>query len=250
MPLGLFKSKKKENDLLNKDYLPTHVAIIMDGNGRWAKNRMMPRLMGHKEGVETLRNIIKYSSGIGIGHLTFYAFSTENWKRPKEEVNGLMDLLVAYLRSELVELNRNNVKMNFIGFLDALPELPRQEIIHAMEMTKNNKGLQVNIAVNYGSRDEIMDAIRQIAMKVSEGKMSAFDISEEVFVNHLQTAGIPDPDLMIRTSGEERLSNFLLWQLAYSEFYFTEILWPDFNPVEFEKALIAYQKRHRRFGGI
>lgn len=250
MALGLFKQKQKETFVLNKEALPKHVAIIMDGNGRWAKMRMMPRLMGHKEGVETLRDIIKYASEIGIGHLTFYAFSTENWKRPKEEVNGLMDLLVAYLRSELVELNRNQVKMNFIGFLDALPDLPRREIQNAIDMTKNNKGLQVHIAVNYGSRDEIVYAVQSIVKEVASGTLSPFEVSEKTIENHLLTAGIPDPDLMIRTSGEERLSNFLLWQLAYSEFYFTEILWPDFNRDAFETALITYQKRHRRYGGI
>lgn len=248
MALGFFKSK--ETNEIDKDRLPQHIAIIMDGNGRWAKKRMMPRLIGHKEGVETIREIIKHASQMGIRHMTFYAFSTENWKRPEDEVNGLMELLVNYIRSEIDELHKNNVRMNFIGYLEGLPDLQLREIRRAIAHTGGNTGLSIHIAVNYGSRDEMIRATRKMVESVQAGELALEDVNEKTFADALFTAGIPDPDLVIRTSGEERLSNFLLWQLAYSEFYFTEVLWPDFKSHELDKAILEYQRRHRRYGGI
>jgi undecaprenyl diphosphate synthase len=250
MAFSFFKSKKIIEDKIDYDNLPDHIAVIMDGNGRWAKSRMMPRIMGHRQGMETLKGIIRHASDIGIKHMTFYAFSTENWKRPAEEVNGLMEILVTYLRSEIDELNEKNVKMNFIGFIDELGEVQKQEMHRAMEITRANTGLNVHFAINYGSRDEIVHAVKKIATKVKSGEMEVDDIDKSVISDNLFTAGIPDPDLMIRTSGEKRLSNYLMWQLSYAEFYFTEIHWPDFNETELEKAIAVYQMRNRRFGGV
>lgn len=247
------KVKKKEQSILekiDKDKLPKHIGIIMDGNGRWAKERNLPRTMGHRAGVETLKVIVRKASDIGIKYLTLYAFSTENWKRPAEEVNALMSLLVEYLRSELNELQKNNVIVNFIGDISKLP-LPCQKILYeSKKKTKNNTGLTLNLALNYGSRDEIIKAVKEISSEVKNGNISIDDIDEKTIENHLYTKGMPDPDLIIRPSGELRISNFLLWQMAYSELYFSNIYWPDFKPEDLYKAIYDYQNRDRRFGNV
>lgn len=230
--------------------IPAHIAIIMDGNGRWAKKRFMPRLFGHKYGVETVRTVVKYCNKIGVKYLTLYAFSTENWNRPADEVNGLMDLLVTYLKSELDELHENGVKVNFIGHLEEMPPLAKAEMQRSMEKTAANEGLTLNLALNYGGRDEIRRGVQAIAQKVQNGSLSPEDITDEVISDSLYTAGQSDPDLIIRTSGEIRVSNFLLWQLAYSEFYFTDVLWPDFNEKELDKAIEVYNQRNRRYGKV
>lgn len=230
--------------------LPAHIALIMDGNGRWAKARMLPRLAGHHQGVEALKTIIRYCSDIGIRYLTVFAFSTENWNRPQEEVDGLMDLLVRFLRAEIDELHANQVRMKVLGDISRLPEAGRHEIENALERTAQNSGLTFCIALNYGSRDEILRGVRRIAEAVKAGSLEPEDITEQLFSDALYTAGIPDPDLMIRTSGELRISNYLLWQIAYSELWFTDTPWPDFSPEELNKALIAYQDRDRRYGKI
>lgn len=230
--------------------IPKHIAIIMDGNGRWAKKRLMPRVVGHKFGVEALRSIIKRCSSLGVSYLTIYAFSTENWKRPADEVGALMDLLVNYLKGELKELDENNVRIMCIGDMDGLPEAPKRELESAIAATASNTGLTLNMALNYGGRMEILGAVRALAEKVESGKLKASDITEDHISNALYTAGQTDPDLIIRTSGEIRVSNFLLWQLAYSEFYFTDVLWPDFNEKELDKAIEVYNQRQRRFGKV
>jgi undecaprenyl diphosphate synthase len=245
-----YLDRKHLKNQLDLDSLPEHVAIIMDGNGRWAKKRGLPRIMGHRAGVESLRAIIETSANLGIRYLTLYAFSTENWKRPPQEVKGLMDLLVEYLQKELAELHKNNVKIRVIGEIEALPEYAQKEVINAGETTRNNTGLMVNIALNYGSRAEIIRGIKDIARRVKEQQIEIDDIDEEMFSSTLYTANIPDPDLVIRTSGEYRVSNFLLYQIAYAEFWFTDILWPDFDEDEYIRALVDYQHRNRRFGGI
>lgn len=238
---------KYDIDLEN---MPTHIAIIMDGNGRWAKSRFLPRTAGHKAGVETIRKIVKEADRLGIQYLTLYAFSTENWKRPKLEVDALMNLLVTYLRNEIDELHKNNVKLTAVGDFEKLPEACVKELHSAMDKTKDNTGVHLNLALNYGGRNDIREAVVEIAKEYKEGKISLEDITEERIKKHLSTGEIPDPDLVIRTSGEQRLSNFLLWDIAYSEFYYTDIHWPDFDGEALEKAIYAYQKRDRRFGGV
>lgn len=230
--------------------IPAHVAIIMDGNGRWAKRRGMPRIFGHKAGVETLRSIVRMASEIGVKVLTAYAFSTENWKRPADEVNFLMGLLSEYLDSEIEELDQNKVKLRFIGNTDELATSLQEKIKHAVKRTENNPGLVLNLAVNYGGRSEIVRAVRLIAEQVALGKLDEREISEDAIERHLYTAGLPDPDLLIRPSGDYRISNYLLWQLAYTEFWFTPIHWPDFKPEHFLEAIRDYQQRERRFGGL
>lgn len=230
--------------------LPRHVAIIMDGNGRWARRRGLPRVAGHRAGAEALRGVVKSCIEAGIEVLTVYAFSTENWKRPPEEVTSLMDLLVEYLRKELSELKQNGVRIQAIGDLSPLPEAARKELLKAQEETEQESTLVLNIAVNYGGRAELVRAARLIGQAVAEGSLRPEEISEETIAGYLYTAGLPDPDLIIRPSGEMRLSNFLLWQSAYSEFWVTPTLWPDFTPKEFWAAILDYQKRHRRFGGL
>lgn len=226
--------------------LPVHVAVIMDGNGRWAKKKGLPRAAGHRAGVERVRTIIRMSSDIGIKYLTLFAFSTENWKRPDQEVSTLMGLLLEYLKKELVELNEKNVRILTLGDLSKLPREVAEEIERAKRTTKDNTGLTVNMAVNYGARQEIADAVIKA---VAEGRKPE-EITEEYISSLLSTAGQPDPDLMIRTSGESRISNFLLYQLAYAELYFSDTLWPDFDEREYKKALEAFASRDRRFGGI
>ncbi|MGM0378519.1 MAG: isoprenyl transferase [Bacillota bacterium] len=230
--------------------IPKHVAIIMDGNGRWAKKRFLPRLAGHNKGIETLREIIEFSAKKGIEYLTVYAFSTENWKRPEKEVQGLLKLIEKYFDKELENLFENNVILNIIGKRSDIPEKTNNIFLKAENKTKVNDGLQLNIAFNYGARDEILTAVKEISKKYKNDEISLDDINKNFFSNHLYTKNIPDPDLVIRTSGEIRLSNFLLWQISYSELYFTNVLWPDFGKEEFHKALKAYDKRNRRYGRV
>ncbi|AFM42436.1 Undecaprenyl pyrophosphate synthetase [Desulfosporosinus acidiphilus SJ4] len=237
-------------DQVAMDRLPRHLAIIMDGNGRWAQKRALPRSMGHRAGVEALRKIVKTCSKLGIQILTVYAFSTENWSRPKDEVGILMKLLTEYLRKELEELHQNNVVIRAIGILKDLPMEAQHELKRAVERTKNNSGLVLNLALNYGGRAEIIDAVKKMSQDVLEGKQTIEEIDEKLFSDKLFTGGLPDPDLLIRTSGEMRLSNFLLWQLAYTEFLVVEEFWPDFGENSLIEAIKVYQKRDRRYGGI
>lgn len=232
------------------DKVPNHIAIIMDGNGRWAKSEFLPRTAGHKAGVETIRKVLKECQRLGIKHLTLYAFSTENWKRPKIEVDTLMNLLTAYLKSEVKELHSNNVKISTVGDIEKLPSDCIKQLEYAKELTKDNTGVNLNLALNYGSRYDIKNAMIDIAKDVKYGKIKVENIDEDLISNYLSTKSIIDPDLIIRTSGEQRLSNFLLWESAYTEFYFTDIHWPDFNEKELQKAIYEYQNRDRRFGGI
>jgi undecaprenyl diphosphate synthase len=235
---------------LKRELLPQHVAVIMDGNGRWAKRQGLPRIMGHKRGVDALKDLLRCCKDWGIQALTAYAFSTENWKRPQEEVDFLMTLFQKVLRQELREMVEENVQIKFVGNLQALPRSLQQEISRSMEETKNNRAIRFSVATNYGGRQEILQACRAIAKLVQEGLIQPDEINEQLFESHLYTAGITDPDLLIRTSGEMRLSNFLLWQMAYGEFYITDTLWPDFDRAEFHRALCAYQQRERRFGKV
>ncbi|MBN3927460.1 isoprenyl transferase [Nostoc sp. NMS4] len=235
---------------LKRELLPQHVAVIMDGNGRWAKRQGLPRIMGHKRGVDALKDLLRCCQDWGIQALTAYAFSTENWKRPQEEVDFLMTLFQRVLRQELREMVEENVQIKFVGNLQELPRSLQQEISRSMEETKNNRGIRFSVATNYGGRQEILQACQAIAKQVQQGLLQPNEINEQVFESHLYTAGITDPDLLIRTSGEMRLSNFLLWQMAYGEIYITDALWPDFNRAEFHRALCAYQQRERRFGKV
>ena len=235
---------------LKQELLPRHVAVIMDGNGRWAKRQGLPRIVGHKAGVNALKDLLHCCKDWGIKALTAYAFSTENWKRPQEEVEFLMTLFQRVLRQELREMVEENVQIQFVGDLSALPKALQMEISRSMAETKDNRSIRLTIATNYGARQEILQACVAIAQKVKEGLLKPEEISEEVFESHLYTAGIGDPDLLIRTSGEMRLSNFLLWQMAYGEIYISDALWPDFNRSEFHRALSAYQQRERRFGKV
>ena len=250
---SFFKTTKNNEELnieLDEKNIPQHVAIIMDGNGRWAKKRNMPRSMGHKAGVETIRRVIKEADRLGVKYITLYAFSTENWKRPKDEVNALMKLLVQYLRSEVSELHRNKVVLRVLGDITALADECRKEIEESIELTKNNTGLVLNFAFNYGGRDEIIRAVKNVVDDVQEGKINKENITQELFANYLYTKDSPDPDLIIRPSGEQRLSNFLLWQCAYSEFWYSNINWPDFSEKDLQQAIYDYQNRDRRFGGV
>ncbi|MGN6803981.1 MAG: isoprenyl transferase [Ginsengibacter sp.] len=235
-------------DKLVAEKLPRHIAIIMDGNGRWAKEKGKDRLFGHYNGVESVRNIVEGCAELGIGYLTLYAFSTENWDRPKDEVTGLMELLVKTIRSEVATLNKNNIRLHVIGNIDLLPTEAHNELNEACEETQKNTGLNLIMALSYSSRWEIVNAVKTIAKEVDEGKIDPGEISDETFRDHLCTANFPDPELMIRTSGEYRISNFLLYQLAYSELYFTDTLWPDFRKENLYEALLSYQSRERRFG--
>jgi len=252
MMLKLFKSKKSEEEdiVLDMDRIPNHIAIIMDGNGRWAKKRGLPRGMGHKAGVETIRIILKEAVRLGVKNLTLYAFSTENWARPKEEVSGIMKLLVAYLKKELKECNENGVKMNVLGDITRLPKECQIALNDALEITKNNTTINLNFALNYGGRAEIVRAVKLITKDINKNKISEEDISEELINSYLYTNGIPDPDIIIRPSGEQRLSNFLLWQCAYSEFWYSNINWPDFREEDLRRAICDFQNRDRRFGKV
>jgi len=233
---------------IDKAKLPKHVAIIMDGNGRWAKQQGKNRVFGHKQGAKSVKEIVQAAGELGIEYLTLYAFSTENWNRPKLEVEALMALLISSINTETKELVENNVRLLSIGDHDSLPKNVRNKLYQAIEKTKNNTGLTLVLALSYSARWEIIEAAKKIAKLAVEQKISYLDIDENVIIENLTTSDIPDPELMIRTSGEYRLSNFLLWQLAYSELYFTEKLWPEFGKEEFIKALVNYQSRERRFG--
>lgn len=237
-------------DKLDKNNIPEHVAIIMDGNGRWAKQQGHVRLFGHATGVESVREALKAATEVKVKYLTLYAFSTENWNRPKEEVDGLMDLLVTTIANEIESLNENDVRLDAIGNIDELPEKCKFELKNAIDRTKSNKGTCLILALNYSSKYELKSAIRQIAQKYKDGEIELSDISDQMVSEHLYTAEIPDPELMIRTSGELRISNFLLWQLAYSELHFTPIFWPDFKKEDFFQAIYDYQNRERRFGMV
>lgn len=246
------KPERREEELLQSldmDRLPAHVAVIMDGNGRWARERGLPRSAGHRQGVETVREVVRYSHRLGLSCLTLFAFSTENWKRPAWEVNFLMSLPEQYLKRELPELNRNNIRVCLAGDPEGLPANVRRAVEKGIEDTSDNTGMVLNFALNYGSRQEILRAARRLAAEARQGREPS-EITEEVFAGHLYTAGLPDPDLLIRTSGEHRLSNFLLWQLAYSELVFTPVYWPDFNRLHLLQALCDYQNRERRFGRV
>jgi undecaprenyl diphosphate synthase len=230
--------------------LPRHVGIIMDGNGRWAKGRGLPRVAGHRAGVEAVRAAVDTSARLGLGALTLYAFSTENWKRPRLEVDALMRMLKRYLRLELEEIDRQNIRFQTIGRTGALPESVQREIQKAVERTAANDGLVLSVALNYGGRAEIVDACRAAVSRLVEQGRAPFEIDEELIERELYTQGLPELDLLVRTSGEMRISNFLLWQAAYSEIYVTETLWPDFRRVHLLEAIVEYQRRDRRFGGL
>lgn len=233
---------------IKQDRIPRHIAIIMDGNGRWAKKQGLARMFGHKQGVETVHRITEAAAELGIQFLTLYAFSTENWNRPKEEVDALMALLVDTIVKETPTLMKNNIVLQTIGDLSRLPEATRNKFLECIEQTCHNTGLTLIIALSYSARWELIQAAKHIASAVQQGQLRLEEINEEVLSNHLTTADIPDPDLLIRTSGELRISNFLLWQLAYSEMYFTSCLWPEFTNEEFYRAIVDYQSRERRFG--
>lgn len=235
---------------IDYERLPVHIGVIMDGNGRWAKKRGLPRSAGHSAGADTLKKIVTECNKMGIRYITVYAFSTENWKRPKEEVDFLMNLLLGYLRDAERSLSGENVVIRAIGSRKELSEEIQQQILKTEEFTKNNTGIVMNIALNYGAREELVSAVRQLAGKVQAGALTADAIDAQLLADALYTAGQPDPDLIIRTSGEERLSNFMLWQAAYSELWFTKKLWPDFNKNDLYAAIAAYQSRGRRYGGI
>ena len=233
-----------------KASLPQHVAVIMDGNGRWAKQRGLPRIEGHRQGAESARAIIRAAGELGIKYLTLYAFSAENWNRPKDEVDALMKYLVHYLKTETSELNKNNVKLEVIGQIYRLPENVQEHLRRSIQTLSRNNGLTLIMALSYGGRTEIVDAVRSIAKKVKAGELDPPDITEQLFAQHLYTRNVPDPDLLIRTSGEMRVSNFLLWQISYTELVVTQTLWPDFRKPQFYEALEEYTRRHRRFGGL
>ncbi|HEY1788617.1 MAG TPA: isoprenyl transferase [Verrucomicrobiae bacterium] len=233
-----------------KASLPQHVAVIMDGNGRWAKQNGLPRIEGHRVGAESARTIIRAAGELGIKYLTLYAFSAENWNRPKEEVDALMKYLIHYLKSETPDLNKNNVRLEVIGQIWRLPENVQDHLKKSIVTLSKNNGLTLVMALSYGSRLEIVDAVRGIAEKVRRGQLEPADITEKVISDHLWTRNIPDPDLLVRTSGEMRVSNFLLWQISYAELVITPTLWPDFRKPQFYAALEEYARRHRRFGGI
>ncbi|HRU42149.1 MAG TPA: isoprenyl transferase [Candidatus Diapherotrites archaeon] len=235
---------------IDKGKLPVHIAIIMDGNGRWAQKKGLPRVMGHKAGMEAIKKTVKSCSNLGIKILTVFAFSTENWNRPQDEVNYLMNLLVEYMRKEVNSLHKNKVKIKLLGEADILPDQTRIEIEEAIELTKNNKGLQFNIALNYGGRAEILRACKSIIEDLKAGNVDIDSVDEKVFSKYLYTGSDPDPDLIIRTSGEQRISNFLLWQGAYSELLFVDQLWPDFDEKVLHSAILEYQNRNRRFGAL
>ena len=248
--MAFFKSKEDRQVQVDFDHLPRHIAIIMDGNGRWAKKRGLPRTAGHAAGAENFRTIATYCKDIGLDYLTVYAFSTENWKRPAEEVGAIMGLLKKYLLEAIGRMERDRVKMEFFGGLSPLtPEL-RELCERTREISKHYDGCQVNICLNYGGRDELLRAVRAYAQDCLEGKADPNHLGESEFSDYLFSRGVPDPDLVIRPSGELRLSNFLLWQSAYAEFYFTDVLWPDFSKEELHKAIAAFQGRSRRFGGV
>ncbi|MFC7392579.1 isoprenyl transferase [Scopulibacillus cellulosilyticus] len=250
------KQKNKRDDILNKGMtpdeprIPKHIAIIMDGNGRWAKERGLPRIAGHREGMKVVKKIVSEANSLGVEFLTMYAFSTENWKRPKDEVDFLLKLPEQFLTTYLKELIDNNVQVRIIGDTEQLPAHTLRAVNIAKERTKDNDGMILNFALNYGSRYEMTAAVKQIAQDIETGNLNAADVTEEVISNYLFTKALPDPDLLIRTSGEIRLSNFMLWQLAYTELWFTSVYWPDFNKEHLHEAIAHFSRRKRRYGGV
>ncbi|MFH1335923.1 MAG: isoprenyl transferase [Candidatus Zixiibacteriota bacterium] len=241
---------KLKTAILKKGNLPVHIAIIMDGNGRWAKRRGLPRIAGHKAGVKAVKRVVEAAGELGISILTLFTFSQENWKRPRQEVSAIMKLLYETTKREINELDQNNVKLITTGRIEELSPQRRDILEKAREQTKDNTGLILNLALNYGGRTEILDAVKQIAQEVKEGKLDINDLNEENFAKYLYTNGLPDPDLLIRTSGEKRISNFLLWQTSYTELYITDVLWPNFTAKDFYEAIWDYQNRERRFGRV
>lgn len=233
---------------LNLDHLPQHIAIIMDGNGRWAKKQGMLRTFGHERGTKSVKTTVETCARLGVEYLTLYAFSTENWNRPKLEVETLMKLLVKSLKSELKSLQKNNIRLNAIGNLELLPKTTRNELLDVIDKTKDNTKMTLTLALSYGSREELLNVVKTISDKVKNNIISIEAIDDSIINQHLYTHNLPDVDLVIRTSGEHRISNFLLWQIAYAEFYFTDVLWPDFTDEHLYEAIISYQKRERRFG--
>jgi undecaprenyl diphosphate synthase len=246
----LGKSSLQPTDSVSLENVPEHVAIIMDGNGRWAKDRGLPRMAGHHSGMKAVKRITIAADRLGVKYLTLYAFSTENWKRPKAEVDFLMKLPQQFLEIELEELIANNVQVRMMGHKEDLPSFTISAVEEAIVKTANNTGLVLNFALNYGSRKEMLEAIKSIASDVHQGDLSLDDIDETVMADRLLTSGLPDPDLLIRTSGELRLSNFMMWQLAYSELWFTDVYWPEFTEAHFQEAILEYQRRARRYGGL
>jgi len=236
--------------MIDKDKIPKHIAIIMDGNGRWAKEKGLVRTVGHRQGIERIKEIIKAASELGVGVVTFFAFSTENWNRPKEEVNMLMRYLNNFLDRQVKELHKNNIRLIVIGQNDPIPKYLQKKIKEAERKTKDNTGLKMVLALNYGSRQEIVDAAKRFAGSVMRGEIDIEGLDTEAFSRYFYTAGLPDPDILIRTSGEMRISNFLLWQLSYAELYFSKKYWPDFRRADLEEVIREYQNRERRFGGI
>ncbi len=252
-PQQLEPSSKEEARLLeqiDRKRLPEHVAVIMDGNGRWAQRRHLPRIAGHRAGVRAARGIIETCANLAIPALTLYAFSMENWRRPKHEIDFLMRLLREYLRKELPVIHKNNIRLLVIGRSDQLPQAVRADLDRAMGLTAKNTGMKLAVALNYGGRAELVDAFNAIFERVRNNGLGTFRVDEEMIARHLYTFGLPDPDLLIRTSGEMRVSNFLLWQIAYAEIYVTETLWPDFSRAELYKALLEFERRERRYGGL
>ena len=254
---GLFQTKNKtKNNIvmhtedLDMQNIPQHIAIIMDGNGRWAKAQGKVRTFGHQAGAETLKTIVRAADKLGVKVISAYAFSTENWKRPVTEVNFIMELLSRYLTNEIDEFNENNVQVRFIGSRKGLPEIVQQKMEHAIEATKNNTGIILNLAINYGGQAEILHAVRTIAAEAANGTLAVDDIDNNVIENHLYTKGLPATDLLIRPGGDLRISNFLLWQIAYAEIWTTKVYWPEFTPDHLVEAILAYQGRERRFGGL
>ena len=255
---GLFQTKspvkneKLEFDIsdLDMNNIPKHIAIIMDGNGRWAKAQGKVRTFGHQKGAETLKTIVRAADAIGVKAISAYAFSTENWKRPITEVNFIMDLLSRYLTSEIQEFNENNVQVRFLGSREGLPPVVIEKMDNAIRETKNNTGIILNLAINYGGQAEILQAVQRIAQEAKDGSLDVSAIDKKVFEDHLYTAGLPAPDLLIRPGGDLRISNFLLWQIAYAEIWTTKTYWPDFTPDHLVEAILAYQGRERRFGGL
>ena len=242
--------QQRIDEIKQRGNLPRHIAIIMDGNGRWAKKRGLPRVAGHRAGIQSVRKAVEFCGEIGVDYLTLYTFSTENWRRPKAEVSALMTLLVQTLNNEIEELNKKNVRLMTMGEIDLLPGKARDSFLEGIQKTKHNTGLTLNVALSYGSREEIVQAVRSIAEKVQKGELAPESIDQEMISRHLYTANMPDPDLMIRTSGEFRISNFLLWQLAYTEIRIFKTFWPDFNKKHLMEAIEDYQNRERRFGQI
>tara|TARA_Y100000780_G_scaffold147107_1_gene132538 strand:- start:24 stop:776 length:753 start_codon:yes stop_codon:yes gene_type:complete len=243
-------NKSLREKIVEQGNLPAHIAIIMDGNGRWAKANNLPRVAGHIEGINSVREIVQVCGEIGVSYLTLYTFSNENWKRPQKEVSAIMKLLLSTIKKEVGNLNKNNVRLSTIGNINDLPDNSRQGILEGIEVTKNNTGLNLILALNYSSRQELLMAVQRIADKILSGEMNSNQISEAIFSRELYTVDIPDPDLLIRTGGESRISNFLLWQLAYTEFFLTDIHWPDFREEDLLNSIIDYQGRQRRFGQI